>query len=223
MKTEDLIVQLASTAGPVRPLVRPPVRLARWLGMAIPMAALVIAAIGPRRDLWAVMSQPAFAALVAITLFMAVVAAAASLVLSIPGAERSALQRVVPVMAGATWGVVLVALLLDGGDPIHRVLAWPVHLACVIEIAGIAFVTGWMLLAMLRRAAPLRLGWSAALAALAAVGLGATATQLICPIDDPAHHLVGHLLPAVVFVVIGTIVGRRLIDWLRVSRPQRGR
>jgi hypothetical protein len=216
MKTEDLIVQLASTAGPVRPLARPPVRLAQWLGLAIAIAALAIVAIGPRRDLWLVMGQPAFAALVALTLFMAVAAAAASLVLSIPGAERSALQRMVPVIAGATWGVVLVGLLVAGGNPMHRVLAWPVHLACVIEIAGIAFVTGWMLLAMLRRAAPLRLGWSAALAALAAVGVGAVATQLICPIDDPAHQLVGHLLPAAVVVVIGTMTGRRLIDWLRV-------
>jgi hypothetical protein len=69
---------------------------------------------------------------------------------------------------------------------------------------------------MLRRAAPLRLGWSAALATLAGMGLGAAATQLICPIDDPAHQLVGHLLPAAVFVVIGTIAGRRVIDWLRV-------
>ena len=119
MKTEDLIVQLASTAGPVRPLARPPVRLAQWLGLAIAIAALAIVAIGPRRDLWLVMGQPAFAALVALTLFMAVAAAAASLVLSIPGAERSALQRMVPVIAGATWGVVLVGLLVAGGNPMH--------------------------------------------------------------------------------------------------------
>jgi hypothetical protein len=142
---------------------------------------------------------------------MAVVAAAAALVLAVPGAERSSVQRAVPVVAGATWGVVLIALLMDRGDPIHRVLAWPVHLACIIELGGIGLVTGWILFAMLRRAAPLRLGWSAGLATLAGIGLGAAATQLICPIDDPAHLLVGHLLPAMVFVVIGTMSGKRLI------------
>jgi hypothetical protein len=69
---------------------------------------------------------------------------------------------------------------------------------------------------MLRRAAPLRLGWVAALATLAAVALAAAATQFICPIDDPAHQLVGHVLPVVVLAIGGAIGGRRSLDWLRI-------
>ena len=83
----------------------------------------------------------------------------------------------------------------------RRVLALPFHVACLIEIAGLSLVPGWALFAMLRRAAPLRRAWSGALATLAAVALGAAATQFLCPIDDPAHQLVGHLLPVAILSV----------------------
>jgi hypothetical protein len=70
------------------------------------------------------------------------------------------------------------------------------------------------LFVMLRRAAPLRGAWSAALATLAAVALGAVATQFICPLDDPAHQLVGHVLPVAFLAVFGAIAGRRSLNWL---------
>ena len=68
---------------------------------------------------------------------------------------------------------------------------------------------------MLRRAAPLRQAWTGALATLAAAALGAAATQVLCPIDDPAHQLVGHVLPVILLAIAGTIAGRRAFDWLR--------
>jgi hypothetical protein len=48
---------------------------------------------------------------------------------------------------------------------------------------------------MIRHAAPLSLTWTAVLAALAATSIGVAATQIVCPVDDSAHHLVGHLAP----------------------------
>ena len=94
-------------------------------------------------------------------------------------------------------------------------LALPIHRLCVIEIAGLGVLPAWALFAMLRRAAPLRRAWSAALATLASVALGAAATQFLCPLDDPAHQLVGHVLPVVFLAVSGAIVGRGWLDWLR--------
>jgi hypothetical protein len=160
------------------------------------------------------MYQPTFAGLAVATLGTALLSASGAFVLSVPGAERSRLQRIVPLVAGGVWALVLVLVLMSGGDAVRRVLALPFHWACLIEIAGLSIVPGWMLFVMLRRAAPLRRAWSAALATLAAVSLAAVATQLICPIDDPAHQLVGHLLPVVVFSVWGAIVGRRWLNWL---------
>jgi hypothetical protein len=95
------------------------------------------------------------------------------------------------------------------------VLALPFHWACLFEIAGLSVVPAWALFAMLRRAAPLQRVWTAALAMLAASALAAVATQLICPVDDPAHLLVGHVLPVAFLSVWGAIVGRRWLDWLR--------
>jgi hypothetical protein len=120
-----------------------------------------------------------------------------------------------PLVAGGVWALALVVLLTTGGDPVQRVLALPFHWACLIEIVGLSIVPGWALFAMLRRAAPLQRAWSAALATLAAVALAAVATQIICPVDDPAHQLVGHVLPVALRSVWGAIVGRRWLNWLR--------
>jgi hypothetical protein len=220
VRTEELIVQLARAAVPVRPLARPSVRLAWWAAAALPFAALCVLAIGARIDLRTAMHQPTFMALAAISLFTGLVAAAASLAMSVPGSDRSSLQRALPLLLGATWTVALLVLVFKGGNPVRRMLALPIHVACVIEIAAIGVVPSWALFAMLRRAAPLRLGWSAALATLAGVGLGATATQFICPIDDPAHQLVGHVLPAVILVLMGALTGRRSLNWLRERDPE---
>ena len=180
----------------------------------MPVTALGVIVIGPRGDVWTAIYQPTFVALAVATLGTALLSAAGAFVLSVPGVERSPLQRAVPLVAGAVWALVLVVLLTTGGNPVQRVLALPFHWACLIEIAGLSIVPGWTLFAMLRRAAPLRRAWSAALATLAAVALAAVATQIICPVDDPAHQLVGHVLPVALLSVWGAIVGRRWLNWL---------
>jgi hypothetical protein len=83
----------------------------------------------------------------------------------------------------------------------------------------LSIVPGWALFAMLCRAAPLRRAWSAALATLAAVALAAVATQVICPVDDPAHQVVGHVLPVAFLSVSGAIVGRRWLNSLSEDHP----
>ena len=215
MRTDELIVQLARAAGPVRPLPGPSVRLARWTAAAVSMTALGVIVIGPRADVLTAIYQPTFVALAVATLGTALLSAAGAFVLSVPGIERSPLQRAVPLLAGGVWALVLVVLLTTGGDPVQRILALPFHWACVIEIVGLSIVPSWVLFVMLRRAAPLRRAWSAAFATLAAVALAAVATQVICPLDDPAHQLVGHLLPVALLSLSGTIVGRRWLNWLR--------
>ena len=214
MKTDELIVQLAREAGPVRRLPAPSIRLAQWTALAVPMAALGVIVIRPRADLLTVIHQPTFIGIALVTLITALLSAAGAFVLSIPGAERSPLQRVVPLLAGSVWALVLVVLLTTGGDPMRRLLALPFHGACLIEIVGLSVLPGWVLFAMLRRAAPLRRTWSAALATLAAVALSAVATQVICPIDDAAHQIVGHFLPVSLLSAVGAIAGHRWLNWL---------
>lgn len=215
MRTDELIVELARAAGPVRPLPRPFVRLMRWTLAMVPLTAVAAIAIGLRADVASVLTQPAFLGIAVATLGTALLSAASALILSVPGAERSALQRVIPLVSGGLWVLALIVLLTTGGEAVRRLLLFPFHWACLIEIAALGVVPGWVLFAMVRRAAPLRRAWSGALAMLAAVGLSAAATQFICPLDDPAHQLVGHVLPVAVLSVLGAFVGHRYLNWLR--------
>ena len=217
MKTEELIVHLAGAAKPVQVLPRPSARFARWAAIAVTIAALAIIAIGPRADLANMIRQPAYVLFALATLSIAFLSAAAAFVLSVPGAERSRVQRVLPFAIAGMWGFGLLMLVREDGDLLRRVVALPIHVACILEIAGIGLVAGWALFRMLQRAAPLDATWSAASAALAATGIGAFATHIICPIDDPAHHLVGHFVPVLLLTIAGIAAGRRSLDWWRGS------
>ena len=168
MKTEQLIVELTRSLEPVEPLSSPLVRLLRWTGVSVLITVVGVLLIGPRADISLVIRQPAFAMLAMMALVTSIASAASALVLSVPGAERSPMQRGIPVFVFGAWAVMLIAMLAAGGAPLARLLALPVHAACMIEIVGFALVPGWALFAMLRRAAPLQVTWSAVLAALAA-------------------------------------------------------
>ena len=217
MKTDDLIVQIVQDLVPVRPLPPPSARLVRWLGRAALVTAVSVIIIGARPDALSLLAQPSFAGLEAAMLSMALLAAACAFVLSVPGAERTPLQRIFPFGAGAAWVLTLIAALRSGGDPLSRLFALPVHPLCIIEIAGLALLPGWALFGLLRRAAPLQRGWTAAFAMLAALAFGAAGTQVLCPIDDPAHHLVGHVAPLAILAVMGTLAFQRSLDWMRKS------
>jgi hypothetical protein len=211
VKTDELILELAKTAGPVTPLARPSIRLGRWAGMTTMVAALAVVAIGPRADLGAALARPAFMSSLLALLVAGVSAAASALTLSVPGAERSPRLRALPLAALVAWPMTwLVAMATGAAD--HARL---VHAGCVIEIAVLAVVSGWTLLAMLRRAAPLQPAWTAAIAAIAAVTVASAATQVICPIDDPAHQLLSHVLIAAAVGLGGFLIGR---GWLAGRR-----
>jgi hypothetical protein len=213
VKTEELIVTLAQASGPWTPLPPVRVRVTRWLLLSLGLCALTVATIGARRDILWSLQDPGFVALALATFTAGLLASAAGMMLGVPGAERTPLWRLLSVLLAAVWVVVLLARLASGGNAWPRIAAFPNHWACVAEIIGLSAVTGWVFFRMLRRAAPLQRTWSAALATLAPAALAATATQIMCPIDDPAHHLVSHVAPVVIFAVIGTIAGRHALVW----------
>jgi hypothetical protein len=212
VKTDDLIVRLAQSATPVTPLTPPSVRLARWTAVSLAVAALAVFVIGPRINLSAALGRGPFAGSLVLLLVATISSAGAALVASVPGAERSPLVRAVPILAFAGWVGLWLVLALSS-TRVGRVL----HSACAIEILGIAIVCGVTLFVMIRRAAPLRKSWTAAMACVAAVTIGAAATQIICPVDDATHQLVGHALTAIVVGAAGTFLGRRAIHLSRLT------
>lgn len=205
MKTDELIVDLARRAAPVTPLASPAIRTARWLTLASAVAGVAIVAIGPRADLASAVTRPAFLVSFLALAVAAVASSAIALAMSVPGALRSPRARALPVAAAVAWVAIWLAMMAT--SPASH--AHLFHLGCAAEIAALSVVCGWVLVLMLRRAAPLQPAWTAAVAAIAAVTVGAGATQVICPIDDPAHQVVAHVLVAGAVGLVAFGIGRR--------------
>jgi hypothetical protein len=211
VKTEDLIVQLASRPGPWTPLPGVRVRVVRWLLLSLGLCALTVIVIGARGDLARSLQGPGFVLFAILTLAAGLIAAGAAMTLSVPGAEVTARWRILAVLLIGGWALGWTAALLSGGDAGARLASFPNHWACVAEIAGLSVPSGWAFFVMLRRAAPLRPAWCAALASVASAALAATATQIICPIDDPGHHVVSHVTPVALLTGLGTFAGSRAL------------
>lgn len=57
MTTEDLIIRLAGSAGPVQPLAPPARRFGYWTAAATTVTAVCVALIGSRPDSWTMVTQ----------------------------------------------------------------------------------------------------------------------------------------------------------------------
>ena len=156
MKADDLIVELARSASPVAPLTSPSVRFTRWAAAMVVVAGAGVLLWGPRADITEALRRPVYEARLVVTLMTALLAAAAAFVLSVPGAERSPVQRMLPFVAVGAWAALLVSLLVAGGDPVARVLAFPVNWPCSYKIFGFCLIPGIALVgaASARSAAP---------------------------------------------------------------------
>lgn len=208
MKTDELIAHLASRAAPVKPLPSPAVRTLAWSAVALVSAALGIVIFGARPDLDAVIGQPQFMWPLVASMMLPLIAAAASLVLAIPGSERRPTLRGFSVVLGALWVLMLVVFVMRAGHGFAGASHWPI---CFIRVIAIGLAPAFVLFSMIRRAAPLRLSWTSALAATAAMAAGAIAVQIVCPIDDAAHGLLGHFGPVLAIALLGAATARRML------------
>jgi hypothetical protein len=211
VKTEELIVNLARESGPWTPLPAVRVRVVRWLLVSLGLGALAVMLIGPRGDLAQSLRDPAFVLFALPSITAGLVAAGAAMTLSVPGAEVTPRWRILAVLLIGGWALAWLGALLSGGDAGARLAAFPNHWACVAEIVGLSVPSGWVFFVMLRRAAPLRQTWCVALATIASAAIAATATQIICPLDDPGHHVVSHVTPVAVLTGFGTFAGSRAL------------
>lgn len=218
MRTEDLIEQLAREVQPVQRLRPVAVRTVGWAVLAALSLGVVLFLMGVRRDLGEVYDDPGFALEAALLIVTALSAAVGALIVSIPGAERSAGVRWIPVTAAAAsvlWVAGDMALAAASGAPTGRLtFAW--H--CVYKTASVAAVPGIALFMMVRRAAPLQAGWAGMLAILATAAVGVLGANVICPTDRPLHMLVWHVAPLMVLAALGAALGTWLLRWQRTLR-----
>lgn len=209
-RTEDLIVALAADASPVQRLEPIRTRLLRWFGVPAATGAAGVWAFGPRGDLGAALGETGFVVDGLLTIGTGALAAAGAFVLSVPGAERTRLQRWLPPAGLTAWAAFLSWRFAGAGGSWADLAAEPWHLACaarILSIAALPAIAGFL---MIRRAAPLDLDWTAALTSLACLALATLAVQIVCPFGTTAHVIVAHLVPLTGLLAVGTVAGARV-------------
>jgi len=146
-------------------------------------------------------------------LLIAALSAFAAFKMSVPDTARSVLVRIAPLWAVFIWLVLLATqgrLVFTPGP--HHYSAGP-GLRCIRDILVLGAIPGAFLFFLVRRAAPVALGWSGLLVMLSLASIGALGLQFTCTNDDPLHLFAWHFLPVLLVAVSGVVLGRRLLRW----------
>ena len=214
----ELIDTLVRDATPVRPLAPAAVRLARW-ALATALCLIVgVALVQLRHDIAETMWTASFLVQAGLLIGTALLAAAAALVVGVPGAEPAPAARWLPLVAITAWAGWLLAAIL--AQPADSRIWWPVPAPeCGADITLFGLAPGVLLWSLVRRTAPLRPAWAGLLATLTAAALGALATQLVCSNNDAAHLLLWHFGPVTALTAVGIQLGRRFLRWLPQPLP----
>lgn len=215
MRTEDLVKTLAVNAEPVTPLPSPLIRMLIWLSISVTYAALVVLLVGPRPDISERLTDVRFLVEFTSAFMVSMLAAAAAFCAECPG--RPLWERFAPVPALAVW----LASLGDGcwqawiqEGPSGLTLA-PDFL-CFPSIVLISLVPAILILAMIRRGAPIAPISTTVLAMLAAGALGAAALRLFHMQDASVMVLVWQFGSVAVLALLGGLFGRRYLRWAHV-------
>ena len=209
MKTEDLIQHLAATARPVERL-QPPVRRAlAWIGFAVIILGALALSRGLRADFHAQLARPEFLLEWLSSFATGVAAIVAAFYASLP--DRSRVWLLLPVPPVVLWLASLgYGCLLDwtrwGSDG----LAWGVSADCLRFIVLTSVPLTATLAYLLRHAWRLRPRATAALGALGAAALSATAVSTFHDVDAAMMVLITHLGTVAVVSLVAYACGRPL-------------
>ena len=215
MDTSELIRQLGAKAPPVQPLPRSWRRTALWLAGGAVYVAMVVAMMTPRADLLAKFSESRFVVEQGAALLTGIAAAAAAFASVIPGINRKLL--LVPLVPVAVWvGTLGQGCVSDwvhyGSDGLSLQPDWLCFPAIALVGAGPAISITWMI----RRGAPMTPHLTAALAGLAAAGLGNFGLRLFHPQDASLMVLVWQFGSVFILSVLAGLAGRYVLSWQAV-------
>ncbi|HEU4577424.1 MAG TPA: NrsF family protein [Polyangiaceae bacterium] len=199
---------LVADVRPVRRLLEPSERCARWLGFSL--AFLIVGAWlgGVRLDLAEKSRDASFLLENGALLMVFALAARSAFGLSVPNDERPLGTFSLPLVALLLWlGLVLVRgwRQVDTGA---FELATKTGEACVWRIVILGMPPVFACWVMLRRAAPLLRRWVGLFLSLSAFSLAAAGTRALCTIDGPLHVLLWHGPPVLLLALAGGGLGR---------------
>ena len=211
MKTEQLVASLvADRAGSARPLGRSVSRAV--LAGALVSLAIFAVEFGPRVDLAAAFATWRFDAKLVLVLSALVAASAACLAMARPVITVRWRWAVLPVLLIAAAALGAELAVVPAGSWETR-LVGSNALVCLTAIPLFALAPLAALLLTLRRAAPV----SPTLAGAACGALAAAAAAVIyafhCFDDSPLFVLTWYSLAAIPVILLGAVVGRRLLRW----------
>ena len=210
--TDTLIRELAGRTSRVRPLARPWVRAAAWLGTAVPPALLVVAMMSVDGDwmsrllLRRVISEEVFA------LAMGSLAAIAAFTSVVPGYNRRVLF--LPLVPLVLWlGGLGQSNVRDWLQLTFHGFSMRTEWVCLPATIMAGAVPAIAMAVMLRRGAPLTPRLSALLGGLAAAGLGNLGVCVTHHAYGNVLVLVWHVSIVVALTVIAGSAGRYVLSW----------
>ncbi|MBR0679394.1 DUF1109 domain-containing protein [Roseomonas eburnea] len=212
METEELIGRLTAGLRPVRRLPHPLRRAATWIGFALAVIAVFVAAFGPRQDLMERLQRPHEVAQLLFCLATGVLAAIAAFELSLP--DRSARWVLLPLPAAAAWVASLgMGCLADIARMGPQALVFGASWGCFRFIVLMGVPLALSLVWMLRHAGPIRPVPVAALGGLAGAALSAVGLSIFHHLDAALMVLAWHggttLLVVAGFLLAGRAWGAR--------------
>jgi hypothetical protein len=207
MKTEALIKKISQNISPVKLQASPLKRFFAWFLAAFFMVSLGVVIRGFRGDVFQVLDHPFFIIETVSIFILAILASMSAFILSIPNEKQKPMWQWVFWVPTAAWLSLLIYRSVTGAFVIES------GLGCIRDIVLIGLLPGAALFYMLSKAAPIRLGFVGALAALSMASIAAVGIQFTCSIESPLHLLFWHLLPVLLIAGLGIALGRWLLHW----------
>jgi hypothetical protein len=211
----EMVERMAADLKPGRPLWPVRVRLALWLLQEFAILAWVVTHTS--NDLVLKLQRPGYALEAALFAAAAVLSAVLALRTAIPGRNaRSSEIALLLILTAA--GTALLA-----GEPVRTSYQLSefvrAGLMCAYSTCLLAALP-WIALAWaVKRAAPMHGAASGALIGASALLFSYALMLIRCPIDEPLHVIVWHLLPALIAISLSALAGAFLLRF----RPRRSR
>jgi len=208
MGSEEIVRSLARDLTPVRRLRGIEWRMLLWAGLALLFVSIGTWVLGTRPDLSGKIRDPAYLLENGLLLLVFALSAWNAFHLSIPGAERGAAARMLPILLLLAWVCLIAGHAPDAMTPTAaRVSAW----RCVLKMSCLALAPAVAVVLMLRKAAPLNPAWTSGFALLSAGSLAVLGTRFLCAKDTPLHVLLWHLGPLLAAALVGIQLGKWLL------------
>lgn len=212
MKTDTVIERLIEDLAPAKPLPAPWLRVAAWLGLALPSIALVVLLMSPREDLLSKVWDWRFILEQSAALLTGAAAAYAAFASTIPGIGRRV--WLLPALPLALWlGSIGQGCVADWLRLGPEGLSLKPDLFCFPAIVVVGAIPAMAMAVMLRRGAPLTPCMTVALGGLAAAGLGNFGLRMFHAQDASVMILVWQIGSVFLLTAMAGCIGRRIMNW----------